>query len=90
MFAGAITIDVWATQDGGTLLIRDYPFDQYVRVLEGSTTLKSTDGALRSFAAGESFVLPRGFSGTWTLSKGFRELLVIESKSLKQGIGQFE
>jgi len=90
LFNGAIVIDVWETQDGGTLLLKDYPFDQYVQVLAGSTTLKSNDGVSRTFVAGDAFVVPRGFKGTWTLSNGFRELLIIESKSLQEGIGQFE
>ena len=90
LFEGAITIDVWETQDGGTLLLKDYPFDQYVHVLHGSTTLTPAGGRARSFAAGDSFVLPRGFRGIWTVSKGFREILIIESKSLKEGISQFE
>jgi hypothetical protein len=90
LFDGAITIDVWETQDGGTLLLKDYPFDQYVHVLRGWTTLVPAGGQARTFAASDSFVLPRGFRGTWTLSKGFREILIIESKSLKDGLGQFE
>ena len=90
LFSGAFTIDVWETQDGGRLLLKDYPFDQYVQVLHGSTTLTSNAGSSRSFVAGDSFVVPRGFKGTWTLSKGFREILIIESKTLKEGIGQFE
>lgn len=89
LFNGAVVIDVWETQDGGTLLLKDYPFDQYVQVLAGSTTLKSNDGSSRTFVAGDAFVVPRGFKGTWTLSPGFRELLIIETKSLQEGIGQF-
>jgi uncharacterized cupin superfamily protein len=90
LFSGGFVVDVWETQDGGTLLLKNYPFDQFVHVLSGNTTLKSNDGSLRSFVAGESFVIPKGFNGTWTVSKGFREMLIIESKSLKDGIGQFE
>lgn len=90
IFNGAIVIDVWETQDGGTLLLKNYPFDQYVQVLAGTTTLNTNDGSSRTFVTGDAFVVPRGFKGTWTLSQGFRELLIIESKSLQEGIGQFE
>ena len=90
LFSGGFVVDVWETQDGGTLLLKNYPFDQFVRVLSGKTTVKSKAGSLRTFVAGESFVIPKGFNGTWTVSKGFREMLIIESKSLKDGIGQFE
>ncbi len=68
----------------------NYPFDQYVQVLAGSTTLKSNDDSSSTFVAGDEFVVPRGFKGTWTLSPGFRELLIIETKSLQEGIGQFQ
>ena len=90
LFRGAIVIDVLETQDGGTLLLKDYPFDQYVQVLAGTTTLKSIDGSSRTFVAGDSFVVPRGYKGEWTLSKGFREVLIIETRTLQEGVGQFE
>jgi uncharacterized cupin superfamily protein len=90
LFSGAFVVDIWASKDGGTLLLRDYPFDQYVHVLQGKTTLTTKEGVSRSFSSGDSFVIPRGFKGTWMVSKGFREVLIIESKSLKEGIGEFE
>lgn len=90
LFSGAFVVDVFESQDGGTLLLKDYPFDQFVQVLKGTTTLASQDGSSYTYVAGESFVVPRGFNGTWTTSKGFREMLIIEAKSLKEGIGQFE
>lgn len=90
LFSGAFVVDVWESQDGGTLLLRDYPFDQYVHVLAGTTTLDSDDGTSSTFGVGDHFVLPRGFSGKWTVSKGFREVLIIESTSLAAGIGRFE
>ncbi|HWG71834.1 MAG TPA: cupin domain-containing protein [Steroidobacteraceae bacterium] len=90
LFSGAFIVDVWASKDGGTLLLKDYPFDQYVQVLQGTTKLVTEEGAARFFAMGDSFVVPRGFRGTWTVSKDFREVLIIESKSLEEGIGEFE
>jgi uncharacterized cupin superfamily protein len=59
-------------------------------VLAGTTTLDSDDGTSSTFGVGDHFVLPRGFSGKWTVSKGFREVLIIESTSLAAGIGKFE
>ena len=90
LFKGAFVVDVWETQDGGTLLLKNYPFDQFVQVLQGTTTLISSGGVSRSYAAGDLFVVPRGFNGTWTVSRGFREILIIEAESLQAGIGQFE
>ena len=90
LFSGAIVMDVWETQDGGTLLLRDYPFDQYVHVLAGTTTLESDRRDVAHVRRRRSFVVPRGFNGEWTVSKGFREVLIIESTSLAAGIGRFE
>lgn len=90
MFSGAFVSFVWATEDGGSMRLVNYPFDQYVQVLSGTTSLTDSSGNTRSFSAGETFVVPRGYNGTWVLSAHYRHLIILESKQLQAGIAQFE
>lgn len=58
-----------------------YPYDEYVQVLIGEVTLTSVDGKAQTFRAGESFNVPRGWTGTWDMPVKFREMIVVETRA---------
>ncbi|MGQ3294839.1 MAG: cupin domain-containing protein, partial [Shinella sp.] len=41
-----------------------YPADEFMVVLEGEVTLE-TEGFSETYGKGASFLVPKGFSGTW-------------------------
>jgi uncharacterized cupin superfamily protein len=55
-----------------------YPYDEYVRVLEGSVVLTSSQGERQSYEAGDAFLVPVGWTGTWEMPARFRELIIID------------
>jgi uncharacterized cupin superfamily protein len=55
-----------------------YPYDEYVRVLEGSVVLTSSEGERQSYEAGDAFLVPVGWTGTWEMPARFRELIIID------------
>ena len=57
-----------------------YPYDEYVRVLEGSVVLTSSLGERQSYEAGDAFLVPVGWTGTWEMPTRFRELIIIDRK----------
>jgi uncharacterized cupin superfamily protein len=57
-----------------------YPYDEYVRVLEGSVVLTSSQGERQSYEAGDAFLVPLGWTGTWEMPTRFRELIIIDRK----------
>ena len=57
-----------------------YPYDEYVRVLEGSVVLTSSEGERQSYEAGDAFLVPVGWTGTWEMPTRFRELIIIDRK----------
>lgn len=57
-----------------------YPYDEYVRVLEGSVILTSSEGERQSYEAGDAFLVPVGWTGTWEMSTRFRELIIVDRK----------
>lgn len=61
---GRFTAGVWAC-DAGTLEIRNLAIDEACYLIAGEVVLTDPQGRTETFRAGEAFVLPRGFSGTW-------------------------
>jgi hypothetical protein len=57
-----------------------FPHDEFILVLNGELILTDAAGVERTYAAGDSLVLPKGFTGIWHASANFRELVVIERK----------
>lgn len=69
---GCFTAGVWAC-DAGTLEIRDLAIDEACYLIEGEVILTDADGRSERFVAGDAFVLPRGFSGTWHMPAPIRK-----------------
>jgi len=61
---GCFTAGVWAC-DAGTLEIRNLSVDEACYLIEGRVVITDADGNSEEFRAGEGFVLPKGFTGTW-------------------------
>jgi uncharacterized cupin superfamily protein len=57
-----------------------YPYDEYVRVLQGSVVLTSSEGERQSYEAGDAFLVPVGWTGTWEMPTRFRELIIFDWK----------
>jgi len=55
-----------------------FPVDEYVLVLSGKLILTDAEGRIQEFSAGDSLVVPKGFTGTWQMLGSYRELVAIE------------
>lgn len=61
------------------LAIREpVPFDEFILILSGKLILTDAGGRIHEFSAGDSLVLPKGFTGTWHMLGTYRELIAIE------------
>ena len=56
-------------------------------MLEGEIILAHIDGNQQTFQAGDSFLVPKGFLGTWDMTKHFREMIVVETKAMEAAEG---
>ena len=63
--------------------VRNYPYDQFVMVLSGKSILTDEAGQSYTFVAGDFFVVPKGFSGTWEDFGVYRELIVIMEEAFR-------
>jgi uncharacterized cupin superfamily protein len=85
LFAGQLVVSIYDADDG-LLKLKDYPFDELVHVLHGRAILTAEGAASQTFEAGDTFVVPKGFSGTWEMQDNFRELIVIEKAANEAGL----
>lgn len=81
-FAGRyLTSMVYEAADG-ILQFPPLPYDEHVCVLHGRAILTTAHGRRHEFAAGDVFVVPSGWSGTWEFRDGYRELVTFEAASV--------
>ena len=60
----------------GTLVTDSYPNDEYCLVLEGELTVTNQDGSRIDFKPGDTFVIPRGWVGSWHMTTRFKKQFV--------------
>jgi hypothetical protein len=48
-----------------TLLISNWPVDEFMYFLEGQVEITNEDGSSKIYGPGDALVMPKGFNGTW-------------------------
>lgn len=61
--------------------IADFPMDEIMFVLEGSCTIVDDTGHAETFAAGDAFLMPKGFTGEWRQDETMRKFYLIADYS---------
>ena len=56
------------------------PYDEFVHLLDGSLILTAATGKTHEFKAGDSLLIPKGFTGAWETGTNFRELALVTRK----------
>jgi uncharacterized cupin superfamily protein len=73
--SGKFFVGIWASEVGKWKV--QYTEEEYCRMLEGQSVLTDTAGHSVTVSAGESFVVPRGFVGTWEVVVPTRKVFVV-------------
>lgn len=60
---GRFNCGVWTCQPGKWRVV--FSESEFVHLLEGVMVVAGDDGSERTFRAGDAFVCPAGFTGTW-------------------------
>ncbi len=68
--------------DDGMLQFTDLPYDEQCTVLRGRAILTSQDGRRDVYEVGDTFIAPKGWTGTWEFQEGYRESITFETQSL--------
>lgn len=80
---GKIMVAVYEAAPG-KVHIDDAKYDEFVQILEGRLIL-TPDGGDESYEykTGDSFIVPKGYTGTWHMPEKYRELIVIDTSYLE-------
>jgi len=79
-----LSIGLWSSAPG-TLRIENYPFDEYALIIKGDLVI--TDAAHpkgHAFHAGDTFVIPKGWTGVWNMKTPFLKQTVATSGDVKK------
>lgn len=70
-----VRVGVWEAGAGKTV-IEDFPFTEYVLMISGIVVVTNKDDASRKFMAGDTFVIPKGWSGDWDVQERMKKQIV--------------
>ena len=79
---GDLIVSIYAAAPAIFNVSEPFPYDEFVLVLEGEVTLTNVDGGTQTYQQGETFLVPKGWMGTWDMPVKYREMIVIETDAL--------
>jgi len=59
-----------------TLELRDWPFEEFMYIIEGQVEITPKGGVPRIYGPGDAFVMPKGFNGTWKQLSSLKKMQV--------------
>jgi uncharacterized cupin superfamily protein len=74
---GSLIVGVWTAQPYAETFPLGYPGDEFAQVLEGRLTLIDPDGSSRTFVAGDSYVMTKGWAGTFQVETPLTKYFVL-------------
>ena len=78
--AGVFFAGVWVSEPGKWRI--SYTEEEYCRILEGESVITGSDGVAHTVRAGDEFIVPRGFTGTWEVVTATRKTFVIHESGM--------
>ncbi len=87
LHAGEFVVVIYESEAAHIDVSYPFPYDEYVLVLEGEVILTSTSGERQRYGVGESFVVPKGWTGTWDMPVKYLEKIVVEAKAWEESEG---
>ena len=73
--SGQFFAGIWQSEPGKWRV--SYTEEEYCQIISGRSLLTDADGKTMAVSAGASFVIPRGFVGTWEVVEETRKTYVI-------------
>ncbi len=70
-----VRVGVWEA-GMGRIVIEDFPFTEYVLMISGIVIVTDKGGISRKFLAGDTFVIPKGWSGIWDIQERMKKQIV--------------
>ncbi len=75
--SGDVQVQVGVWEAGmGKLIIDNFPFTEYVLMTSGSVIVTEKNGETMTFKVGDTFVIPKGWSGVWDVQERMKKQIV--------------
>jgi uncharacterized cupin superfamily protein len=88
LYVGEVTVGLYEASDG-LVTLADQPYDEVVHVVRGECILTPDGGKPQRYKAGDVFIVPKGYSGSWEGRRHFREFIVIETNAYNRAVAAF-
>ncbi|WP_019903373.1 cupin domain-containing protein [Methylobacterium sp. 77] len=72
---GHFSAGTWTCQPGKWHI--DFAQDEFVHILEGVVIVTDSGGLAKTYRAGDAFISPAGFSGTWDVREPVRKYFTL-------------
>jgi len=72
---GQFNVGIWEGAVGQWTV--NYTEHEYCEILQGVSVIRDAAGSAKTVRAGDRFVIPAGFSGTWEVLEACRKVYVI-------------
>jgi uncharacterized cupin superfamily protein len=76
--SGRFFAGTWASEPGKWKIA--YTEEEYCELLEGESVITDASGNSKRVRAGDRFVIPRGFTGSWEVVRATKKIFVIYEK----------
>lgn len=76
---GALFCGIWTSTKGKWPV--EYKEEEFIYLIKGKVKLTAADGRSRTYKAGDAFVIPLGFAGTWETLEPIRKYYAIWDRS---------
>ena len=80
---GNIIVSVYESKPG-KVRIEGAVYDEFITVLEGTLILRPDSGGEYTYKAGESLIVPKGYTGGWEMPECYRELIVVDTQFMEE------
>ena len=80
---GNIMVSVYESKPG-KVRIEGSVYDEFIMVLEGTLILRPDSGGEYTYKAGESLIVPKGYTGGWEMPERYRELIVVDTQFMEE------
>ena len=79
-----LVMEIYEDEPATFAVTDPFPFDEFVLVLSGKLILTDAGGQVHEFVAGDSLVVPKGFTGTWKMLGNYRELIAVATDAYEK------
>jgi len=79
LHSGNVVAALYGAEAARLSVSEPFPYDEYVLVLAGEVTLTSDGGHSKTFGTGDSFLVPKGWTGIWDMPEQYLEKIVVEA-----------